>query len=538
MKVEMKIMESYSSEERMAISSCDEQDIKYLEFNKVTDMEDPKFELGMLFSSGKIFREAGRKHEIAHQRGIRLKKNLFGKIKWVCVYGCQWKCYGIKQQRPTNIQIKTLYNKHTCNPTWVQKHVNSTWIARAYENEVRMNPTWPTAAFHAKVVNDLQYHISETMAYRGLIKAKEAIIGKYEDEFKKLYHYVNEVKKIMPTSTIKLMREAAEMGVDGRRQMSKTCFDWLEAKPRSQWSRSGFRDVCKSDVFVNNNCEIFKNPVKKYIDNGIVTMFKNIHKTCMQRIEQRKAFMEKKNTKFCTKALKKINLTIKLAAKASPVWNGGDKYHVTMSAGGHEVVVDLKERSCACRKWQLTGIPCFHDVACIHFQELNPKDFIHLCYSKETYMHVYSHILEPISGETYWEVTEAEEPLSPLKRTAPDCLIFALQKAEEEHGEEALKWQPTILRCSYCKQEGHNLRSCTSRKVDLKTKTKENNTEDRRVFKEKLSNLQKAQTNMCAKASVPRRAYNNTKNTNSHGGIVRPFKPQHGQDHQEWNVWT
>lgn len=88
--------------------------------------------------------------------------------------------------------------------------------------------------------------------------------------------------------------------------MSKACYDWLKAKPRSQWSRSGFRDVCKSDVFVNNNCESFNNAIKKFRDNGIVTMFKNIHKTCMQRIAKRRTKMENKNTRFCTKTMKKI----------------------------------------------------------------------------------------------------------------------------------------------------------------------------------------------------------------------------------------
>lgn len=90
-----------------------------------------------------------------------------------------------------------------------------------------------------------------------------------------------------------------------------------------------------------------------------------------------------------------------------------------MSAGGHEVVVDLNERTCACRKWQLTGIPCFHAIACIFFQKLDPMDFIHECYTREKYLQVYSHVIEPISGEPYWEHTEQEPPLPPLKRIAP-----------------------------------------------------------------------------------------------------------------------
>lgn len=139
-----------------------------------------------------------------------------------------------------------------------------------------------------------------------------------------------------------------------------------------------------------------------------------------------------------------------------------------MSAGGHEVVVDLKQRTCACRKWQLTGIPCFHAVSCIFFQKLDPLDFIHPCYSKDTYLQVYSHILEPISGEAYWEVTEAEEPLPPLKRTAPGRPKKVREKKNDapptrENNPTMLKRQGTSLRCSHCGQWEHNIRSCPTK---------------------------------------------------------------------------
>lgn len=199
-----------SSDERMTISSCDEEEIRYPEFNEITGMDDPQFSLGMLFSSGVVFRTAVQKYAIVNQKGIGIKKNLKDKIKWVCQDGCPRKCYGVKQQRTTNIQIKTLCLQHTCNPCWEQKQVNSTWIAKFYEDEIRMNPSWPAQAFQSRVVNDLKCNISQTMIYRALRKAKEQIIGKHEDEFKKLYSYTNEIKKVMPSSTIKLMTQPAE----------------------------------------------------------------------------------------------------------------------------------------------------------------------------------------------------------------------------------------------------------------------------------------------------------------------------------------
>ncbi|XP_074349874.1 uncharacterized protein LOC141689471 [Apium graveolens] len=446
--------------DRMTISSCDEEEIKYPEFNENTDMEDPQFELGMLFSSGKVFKEAVRKLAITQQRGIRLNKNLVDKIKWICVEGCQWKCYGIKQQRLSNIQIRTLYKLHTCNPIWVQKQLNSTWIARAYEHEIKMNPTWPTYAFHAKVVNDLQCHVSEIMVYRALRKAKDAmkgctllpghkwkqnipqgLINALESHFPEsehrfcVMHLYNNMKSISNGFGIsKTMWQATRSTTDYFFNMN------MKSIKKRQWHCHYVQEYTQ-DLNAEDTEEEIKNGEEKY-----------------------------------------SILAIKLAGKATPVWNGGDKYHVTMLAGGHE--------------------------------KMDPLDFIHQCYSKETYLQVYSHILEPISGEAYWEQTEQEEPLLPLKRTPPgrpkkarverndvvptrannptmlkrqettlrcshcgqwehNVRSCPRKQAEEAQGEGGVNWQPKTPKCSYCLEEGHNMRSCTSMIVDIKKKKKD-----------------------------------------------------------------
>ena len=157
--------------------------------------------------------------------------------------------------------------------------------------------------------------------------------------------------------------------------------------------------------------------------------------------------------------------SIDLASKCSHVWNGGDKYHVTMSVGGHEVVCDLKQKTCACRKWQLSGITCYHAVACIYFRKLDPLDFIHDCYRKKTYLQVYGHILEPISGEPYWEVTEQEGPLPPIKRIAPGRPKKNRDKKNDQVQTRAndptmLKRVGTSLKCGHCGQWEHNVRGC------------------------------------------------------------------------------
>ena len=43
-------------------------------------------------------------------------------------------------------------------------------------------------------------------------------------------------------------------------------------------------------------------------------------------------------------------------------------------------VVDLVGRTCSCRAWDLTEIPCKHGVAAIFVNREKPKDYTHPCY--------------------------------------------------------------------------------------------------------------------------------------------------------------
>lgn len=100
-------------------------------------------------------------------------------------------------------------------------------------------------------------------------------------------------------------------------------------------------------------------------------------------------------------------------------WSGKSKYLVTMTDGGHEIVVDLDGRTCACRKFDLTGLPCYHACACIHWKNLKLVDYIHPTYGKDMYLATYNHTVEPINSSEYWEKTGSPGPLPPLIKVQP-----------------------------------------------------------------------------------------------------------------------
>ncbi|KAH7865279.1 hypothetical protein Vadar_004571 [Vaccinium darrowii] len=62
-------------------------------------MEDPKFKIGMYFSTPKDFKAAARQHAILHQRPAKLVKNGKRRIRTRCEKPCQWEVYAAKVLR-------------------------------------------------------------------------------------------------------------------------------------------------------------------------------------------------------------------------------------------------------------------------------------------------------------------------------------------------------------------------------------------------------------------------------------------------------
>ena len=86
---------------------------------------------------------------------------------------------------------------------------------------------------------------------------------------------------------------------------------------------------------------------------------------------------------------------------------------------GDKFVVNIDEASCTCRKWSITGIPCYHALSAMRFLNIDGKDFISTWYKKSTYEETYASIIYTINGQRVWEVTPYPDILPPPKRSLP-----------------------------------------------------------------------------------------------------------------------
>ena len=153
-------------------------------------------------------------------------------------------------------------------------------------------------------------------------------------------------------------------------------------------------------------------------------------------------------------------------------WNGSNAYSVKM--GTRAVTVDLDARTCDCRVYDLTGIPCEHAIAAIHDQRHHPVDYVSKFYKKEKFLASYSFPLEALKGEEFWEIHSTDELLPP---DLPQKLRRRSKRMRrKESWEGGNRSQPSqtgpilqrysnkrIMHCSLCGQETHRKSNCPTK---------------------------------------------------------------------------
>ncbi|KAL0428524.1 UNVERIFIED_CONTAM: hypothetical protein Slati_3027200, partial [Sesamum latifolium] len=101
-------------------------------------------------------------------------------------------------------------------------------------------------------------------------------------------------------------------------------------------------------------------------------------------------------------------------------------------AMGSQYSVDLERRTCTCRIWQLSGIPCKHECSAIFHQTLMPEDMVHPYYTVVAYKQVYEPAILPISGELLWSETLFIPPLPPNFGRGPGRPAGARRREPDE----------------------------------------------------------------------------------------------------------
>ena len=118
-------------------------------------------------------------------------------------------------------------------------------------------------------------------------------------------------------------------------------------------------------MLINNVCEVFNRQLLEARDSPIISALEYVREYLMKRIVLVQKVIEKSQGPLTPSVTKVFNAIKKAAAKYTVEWNGSDLWQVK-GPWGEQCVVNWPQRSCTCKKWEVSGIPCKHVVACIH----------------------------------------------------------------------------------------------------------------------------------------------------------------------------
>lgn len=181
-------------------------------------------------------------------------------------------------------------------------------------------------------------------------------------------------------------------------------YEWLNKVPLNHWSRAHFKTESKCDILLNNMCESFNRSILFAREQGVLVMLEDIRVYLMKRLQTKKDQIYKWDKKFTPKTYELIDKFKKWSSGCYSAYAGYNQFEVT-TVNGTKYAVNLSEKICECRRWDLTGIPCHHAISGINRLGYNVDDFVNHCYLTTNYKKCYSGIIYPMNGHPQWVTT-------------------------------------------------------------------------------------------------------------------------------------
>ncbi|RHN42107.1 putative transcription factor interactor and regulator CCHC(Zn) family [Medicago truncatula] len=227
------------------------------------------------------------------------------------------------------------------------------------------------------------------------------------------------------------------------------------------WSRAGYSTHTNCDLQVNNMCEAFNSAILDLRDLPIISLVEGLKFYITNRIVKLRDYMLRYQGEICPMIRKIVEKAKKDTIGWTPIWCGDRESSMfSMTDGTNTYVVNLKDKTCACRKWDLSGIPCPHAIAEIYYNQANVDDYV--AHWKQKFLDTYDNLILPSNGPKLWPEVNTQ-PILPLgARRAPGRPKKARRKENDEpkSANKKGKRNQETVRCRSCKELGHNTRTC------------------------------------------------------------------------------
>ncbi|KDO54871.1 hypothetical protein CISIN_1g042031mg [Citrus sinensis] len=171
--------------------------------NDSLSLAEPTLSIGQEFPDVETCRRTLKDIAIALHFDLRIVKSDRSRFIAKCSKeGCPWRVHVAKCPGVPTFSIRTLHGEHTCEGVQNLHHQQASvgWVARSVEARIRDNPQYKPKEILQDIRDQHGVAVSYMQAWRGKERSMAALHGTYEEGYRLLPAYCEQIRKTNPGS--------------------------------------------------------------------------------------------------------------------------------------------------------------------------------------------------------------------------------------------------------------------------------------------------------------------------------------------------
>ncbi|KAL1202075.1 hypothetical protein V5N11_015018 [Cardamine amara subsp. amara] len=240
-------------------------------------------------------------------------------------------------------------------------------------------------------------------------------------------------------------------------QISPEASLWIQNISPALWASSYSEGTRFGHLTANVITESLSNWIQDTSGLPIIQMMECIHCHLMNLFKERRETSSHWSDVLVPSAETQMLSAIE-QSRGHRVYRSNEAKFEVMTHEGN-VVVDIENHSCLCRRWQIYGFPCSHAVGALLSCKEDVYKYTESCYTVENYRRSYAETVEPVSDKVQWKEKDSERDGENIIRT-PKVMRGAPRKRRIRAEDRDRVKRP--VHCGRCNQLGHFRTTCTA----------------------------------------------------------------------------
>ncbi|CAD5322070.1 MULE transposase domain [Arabidopsis thaliana x Arabidopsis arenosa] len=247
-------------------------------------------------------------------------------------------------------------------------------------------------------------------------------------------------------------------------EISQDAAYWIRRIPPRLWATAYFEGQ-RFGHLTANIVESLNSWIAEASGLPIIQMMECIRRQLMTWFNERRETSMQWTSILVPTAERRVAEALELARTYQVLRANEAEFEVISHEGNN--IVDIRNRCCLCRGWQLYGLPCAHAVAALLSCRQNVHRFTESCFTVATYRKTYSQTIHPIPDKSHWRELSEGDPnvnkaaldaiINPPKSLRPPGRPRKRRVRAEDRGRVK-----RVVHCSRCNQTGHFRTTCAA----------------------------------------------------------------------------